>query len=302
MRLPETCRSVYFEDMVYYILYPLLWVMARMPMGVLYVLSDCLYPIVRYVVRYRYGVVRRNVENAFPDWDEGRRGALVNRFYRHLCDYFVESVALMGMGEGEIRRRFVFTNPEFFSREEFAGRNFVAVFGHYGNWEWVSSLPLWVDTINVATLYKPLRDRHFDRMFLRLRSRFGTICIDKNKVLREMVRLRREPRPYAVAFIADQTPSVHNIHYWTKFLNQESAVLTGWETIAKKTGDAVIFLDVRRVRRGYYEAELSLISADAKSEPEYAMSERYIRLMERSIMRDPAYWLWSHNRWKHKKE
>ncbi len=273
-----------------------------MPMGVLYVISDLCYPIVRYVVRYRYGVVRGNVDNSFPEWEESRRRALVNRFYRYLCDCFVESVALMGMSEREIRRRFVFTNPDFFSREEFAGRSFVAVFGHYGNWEWVSSLPLWVNNLNVATLYKPLRNNVFDRMFLTMRTRFGTKCIDKKKVLREMLLLRRETKPYVVAFIADQTPSVHNIHYWTKFLNQDSAVLTGWETISKKTGDVVIYLDIRRVRRGYYEAELSLVSADAKSEPDYAMSERYIRLVEESIMRDPSCWLWSHKRWKHKKE
>lgn len=273
-----------------------------LPMSLVYFISDITYFIIRYIVRYRYRLVYDNVSQSYPDFSKKEIKNTVNKFYSHLCDYAFESISLLHMSEREIKKRFVFKNADYLTSDFVEHKNIIALFGHYCNWEWVCSLPLWNKNINIATLYKPLRNIHFDQLFLQIRSKFGTKCIDKNKVLREIIKLSKETKPYVVAFIADQTPSIHNIHYRTTFLNHaDTAMLTGWENIARRTNDAVVFLNVKRLKRGYYEAEIELMALNPKDMSEYELTELYVKLMERTIAQDPALWLWSHNRWKYKK-
>ena len=63
--------------------------------------------------------------------------------------------------------------------------------------------------------------------------------------------LSTEEQPIVIGYIADQAPFWNNIHHWVDFLNHDTPVLTGSERIIKKTGQAVFYGDVSRVRRGY---------------------------------------------------
>ena len=141
-----------------------------------------------------------------------------------------------------------------------------------------------------------------DDIFLKIRSRFGSLGIPKNETLRTIVKLRRDKKQTIIGFIADQTPSIRNIHYWTTFLNQDTPVQTGVERIAKKTGFAVTYLDLEKVKRGYYKGTVRLITSQSQAEPEYSITEAYTRAMEKTILRSPAYWLWTHKRWKRTRE
>ena len=152
----------------------------------------------------------------------------------------------------------------------------------------------------MAQIYRPLTNKASDKLFLELRSRFDTFSIAKNDTLREIIRLRKEGKQIMVGMIADQTPSPANIHYWTKFLNQDTPCLIGTEKIGKKIDANILFLDVRKVKRGYYEGEFKVITLDAKQTKEFEITEQYMRMTEKMIERQPQYWLWTHKRWKHK--
>lgn len=154
--------------------------------------------------------------------------------------------------------------------------------------------------MRLAQIYRPLKNKAFDDLFLKIRSRFGSFGIAKNNTLRDIIRLKKEGIQTMIGFMSDQTPSLNNIHYWTNFLNQDTPVYTGVERIAKKTGFAVAYLDVQKVKRGYYKGTVKLITDTPSQEPENAITECYMREMEHTIMRNPAYWLWTHKRWKYK--
>ena len=286
--------------------YSIIWLIvklhAMLPMSVLYLFSDILYFIIYKVARYRLNVVRMNLKKSFPEKTAKEQLNLEKKFYHHFSDYIVETIKLAHISQEELNRRVYVINPEIINQLIDQGHTcLIILLGHYGNWEWLSGATVLYDNVKFYQIYRPLTNKVFDRLFIYLRTRFQGIGIKKQETLREIIRLKQSKESSLVIFIADQTPNKLNLNYWTSFLNQESAMLTGPERIATKLDLPVIFVDIRKVKRGYYTVDLELINDSPRKTPEYWITEQYTRLMERSILRDPAYWLWTHKRWKHRK-
>ncbi len=287
----------------YALLYAWVKVHALLPMRVLYGLADVLYLLIYKVARYRVKVVRRNLAASFPDKDQRELRQLEHRFYHHFADYVVETLKLMHISLAELQRRAYVKNPELVDRLMEKGHTcFILLMGHYGNWEWFSGSSSRFEDSRIYQIYRPLNNRAFDRLFIRLRTKFGSFGIKKQDTIRDILRLKQEKIRSVVIFLADQTPSKANLHYWTEFLHQDTPILTGPERIARKLDLPVIFLDTRKERRGYYSVELQLVTEYPRETAENEITERYARLLERMILRDPAYWLWTHKRWKYKHE
>ena len=179
------------------------------------------------------------------------------------------------------------------------GNSCLMFLGHYCNWEWVPAITRhFLEGEQLGQIYRPLKNKPVNDIFLRIRSRFGSFGISKDNTLREIIHRKQSGEKLLIGFMADQTPSVANIHYWTQFLNQETPVYTGVERIAKKMGFSVVYLDIKKVRRGYYECIVKPITDKPKEEEAFAITEKYFRELEKTILREPSYWLWTHKRWK----
>jgi len=293
----ETLR----EKWMYWLIKPL----SMLPLGVLYVISDLLiYPLVYYIFGYRRRVVRNNLVGSFPELPNVDVKHIEKRFYRHFCGSFMETIRILSMSEAEATARMRCINVDVVTNYTSNGRGVLLLLGHYGNWEYqmFSFLQL-AKTGNQQgyCVYRPLKNKAFDYLYRRIRTRFHSRIVTKEGTFRTVVQLRRDGIAGAFGLISDQTPSKSNIHYWTPFLNRDTPILTGPERMARQTGFAVVYADVMKIRRGYYQTTYSVLSDNPGAEPEFAMTERYARAMENTILRDPAYWLWTHKRWKHKR-
>lgn len=273
---------------------------ALLPFSLLYVLSDLLYFFVYKIVRYRLRVVRSNLSSSFPELDKKELLNLEKRFYHHFCDYFVETIKLLHISDEEMQKRMFFEDLDIVKDAMKDGRSVIMYLGHYCNWEWIPSITMYFKNTDYifGQIYKPLQNKAIDKLFLKIRSRFGSLGIPKNDTLRTIVRLKKEGKQTLIGFMADQTPAPQSIHYWTEFLNHDTPVFTGVERIAKQTDFLVIYLDIQKLKRGVYKATVKLVNENPKEEPENKITETYIRMMEKTILRDPAYWLWTHKRWK----
>jgi len=289
--------------LLYDLIYVGWYLLSLLPLRVHYVISDGLCFLLYRVIGYRRKVVRRNLTTAFPEKAEDEIRRIELDFYHFFCDYIAESVKLMTIRPDNLRRRMVFRGTEFINEVVESGQSCAVYLGHYCNWEWVTSLPLWVTPkAQCGQIYRPIENPEFDRLFLRLRQRLGAVCIPMQDTLRKILEYRREGQPVVIGYISDQKPHWVNIHHWVDFLHHDTPVFTGTERIAKKVGHAVFYLDVRRLRRGYYEAEFRLVTRTPQEMPDYALTDVYFSLLEQSIQRDPAFWLWSHNRWARTRE
>jgi KDO2-lipid IV(A) lauroyltransferase len=230
---------------------------------------------------------------------EKERLRIEKAFYHHFADYIVEVVKLAYIGKEEIQRRAKLNNPEVVNGLFEAGHTCVVLLMvHYGNWEWFSASQELLEG-ETYQIYKPLHNRAMDRLFIKLRERFGSYGMKRNDVFRDMVRIKQKGQRAVVIFLADQRPALANVHYRTSFLNRDTSMLTGAERIARKLGFPVVFLDTRKVKRGYYTVNFELLTDKPCEMPENWITEQYARRAEACIRRDPAYWLWSHKRWKY---
>jgi KDO2-lipid IV(A) lauroyltransferase len=284
---------------LYHILYSFIWLLSLLPLSVLYLISDVVAFVLYHVVKYRRGIVRKNLTNSFPEKSEEEITKIEKDFYLYLCDTFIEAFKMVNMSEKEFTQRMKFTNTELADRINQEGRSIIALMAHCGNWEWISYINAFLPYCQVGCLYRPQKNKNFDQLFVDLRQLHGTVAIPKNDVLRFVINSLKEKKTFLLGVLADQTPSKNNLHYWTTFLNQETPFLNGMERIAKKQDLAVIYFDIKRIKRGYYECDLVLISEHAKDAPEHEITDRYVELLEKNIQRSPQCWLWSHKRWKY---
>ena len=277
--------------------------LALMPWWVVYLHADVLYFIVYHLIGYRKKVVRRNLAECFPEKNNLERKAIEKEFYRHFTDYFVETIKLLHMSDEQMRERMVFHNACVIDEAFDAGQSIVLYAAHYGNWEWVTSVTLWFDSVRHSDavqgqVYQPLENEWFNRFFLKLRERFHTVCISQRKILREMITREREGRHLGIGFITDQHPLNNDEGHVLDFLHHPTAFITGPEAIGRKLHCRAAYFDVKKVSRGHYECTLVPLSDDIAAEPRGTITTRYARLLEQRIIEEPAYWLWTHKRWK----
>lgn len=278
-----------------------LWSVGFLPLPVMYLITDVLFFFLYYIVKYRRKVVAENLKNAFPEKTEEERADITRRYYRHMCDLFSEFYKLRHISEAEIRRRCVMVNMDIPHRYFLDGRSVIVFSGHYGNWEMMYSYKLWEPDIELIPIYKPIHNKVFDRMTYNIRSRFGAKPLAKADTLRTMMQNVFDGKVALTGFIGDQTPSKNNLNYWVRFLNQETPVLEGTERIARKLNQPVVFVNIRKVKRGHYQAEFHDICSDPASLPPGEVTRRYMQMLENVIRENPEYWLWSHRRWKYKR-
>lgn len=286
-----------------YILYGLLWLYSLLPLRILYFFSDINYFLLYYLFKYRRRVVRKNLENSFPEKSKQEIVGIEKRYYHHLSDVFIEMYKMWHMSEKEMKRRCVFKNTEVVEQYFKQGKSVIGVLGHYGNWEWMSSYALWMsDKEDFYALYKPLHNKVFDRMMLKIRTRFRAKLVPRNDILRKIVESKRDGRLFLAGFIGDQIPNKANLNFWMDFLNQDTPVLIGTEKIARKFDLPVISLHPRCVKRGYYEIEMKDLCAEPGNLQRGELTVIHTRMLEEYIREVPEQWLWSHKRWKHTRQ
>lgn len=278
---------------------------SRLPFKVLYALSDFVYVLVYHVVRYRRSLVRKHLATAFPEKTDKERHEIEHKFYHWLCDYFVETIKLLTITPEEMKKHLEWRGFEQVEDCYDSGQSCAAMLGHYCNWEWLSATPVFQQRHPDAAavlIYHPLRSKPMDELFKKLRSQLGGVCVRKQDILRALVGYRRENRMNLAGYIADQTPKLGNIHLWLPFLNHDTPVFTGAERIIKKMQNAVFYVDMERPCRGKYIVTFKRIDVEnLPVEDEYPITHEFFRLLEKSIQRQPEFYLWTHNRWKHKR-
>ena len=271
-----------------------------MPLSVHYRIADfLLYPVIYYVARYRRGITEKNLRLSFPEKSDSERQQIARDFYRQFCYTIVESIYGYRIDEEEMRRRVVFEGMEEVNRLVAAAGGGIFMLAHIGNWEWMASVQQWLSPgVTEMNVYRRLKNRAIDRLMLAIRAKRGGVCVEKQRILREMVRYRAEKKPVTVGMLCDQKPRPEVTRTWTMFLNQETGFLDGGEVLGRKFGYPVFYAYIIREQRGIYRTQMKLLAARPEETQEGEITTAYARLLEQNIREQPALWLWTHNRWK----
>lgn len=275
--------------------------LSRLPLRVHYWFADwLLFPLMYYVVRYRRRLVATNLHKAFPDKTEEERRQIARAFYHQFCDTIVESIYGYRCPNEEMRQRVVFEHMDEVNQLVDRAGGGIFMLAHFGNWEWMASIQDWVSPgVTEVNVYRQLKSAAADKMMLALRAKRGGVCVEKRRILREMVRYKAAKQPITIGLLSDQKPRPAVTRTWVNFLHQETGFLDGGEVLAKKFGYPVFYLYITRTARGYYHVDMRTIAAAPQQTTEGEITAAYARVLEENINKQPELWLWTHNRWKY---
>lgn len=287
--------------LAYKIVSSLIWILHVLPDFIFYQISNLFFVITYHLVAYRRKVVMNNLQKAFPNLERRERRRIARKYYRHMCDLILESATCHFYPESRARRVMEYLNPEVLDELYQKGKMLMAVTGHYGNWEYLNTLPM-ATQYPFLGIYKPLKNKYFDRMTRQTRAKWGCIPIEMEKVARYLMNYSSEKQPAMTLFLADQRPLFRHIQYWTEFLGQPTPLYLGTEKLARKLDAAVVFFKIRKPKRGHYTMEVEVITEDPRSMEPYELTKAHVKILENMIRERPDLWLWSHRRWKHSYE
>jgi KDO2-lipid IV(A) lauroyltransferase len=241
-----------------------------------------------------------NLQLVFPDKNKDEIEAVTKKYYRHLADIFVEIMYSLYIPETIIRKRIRYVNPELLDKYYSEGRHIVAVTGHYANWEWGYGFPMYCRH-KLMEVYKKMSNKIIDRLFRDIRARFGGIPVEMSNLKPIITEIKKQPT--LVYLIADQTPAENEQSwYYTSFLGVSGTpVFTGPEKFAQKFDAVFIFVNMQKVKRGYYRLEFIPLCENSKNTSTHELTDKYLRNVEKIIYDKPEYWMWSHRRWKRRK-
>ena len=286
-------------QLFFYILYyPLLLIVSYLPFRLLYILSDFLFFIMYYVIGYRKKVVSYNLKLALPHLTDDERKIIERKSFQHLCDMFLETMKTMSITPKQIEKRFVFKNIEVYHDLEKEGKSIALMCAHYASYEWVVSLNNKINFKGYA-IYKKISNKYFDKLIRDIRSKFKAYLIHTRESISIIEENSLNNELCLYGFASDQSPLIKPHTYWSKFLNIEVPIHTGAELLAKRFDMNVLYLKVEKVKRGHYEAYFEVLSNDARSIPDYQITDVFMKKVEEQIYAAPEFYMWTHRRFKH---
>ncbi len=271
--------------------------LARLPLSFLYGLSTFLSVLLHRVIRYRRSVVEDNLRQSFPEKSANEIQRITKDFYLNLTDLFVETIKLPGLQADELLKRVVCFNTDLLFDWINQGKTVIVMTSHTANWEWTAPAMV-LHGFRVDSVYKTLSSSFSEQMMLLIRSRFGAVPVSMKTLPRRMVSEKNNPR--LIGMVADQVPDIPEYAYWTDFMHRDTPFYPGSERLARSRNLPVVYADLRRVKRGYYELTFKPLAGPPHTDlPPGAIIDRYRDLLETTIRAKPSDWLWSHKRWKH---
>jgi len=288
------------ELLVFWFVYPFLWLISRLPFWLFYKISDLVFILVYHIIGYRKKIVTENLELVFPEKSSEEIKIITRKFYRHMCDMFLEMIKSISISNNQLKQRFTFTNLEEIERIHKLDKNIIVMCGHYASYEWVNSIQLYDIAYKGFGIYKKIQNKYFDKLAKDIRARFNAELIPTRETIGTVIRNQREGIRGIYFMVSDQSPKLGHAKFWTEFMGSTVPVFMGAEKLAPKLDIAVVYIKVEKLKRGHYQATFISISDNPKEEPAFKITGNFLTELEKQIRKAPEYYLWTHKRWKHR--
>ena len=286
--------------LIFILTFPFLWIISILPFRFFYWFSDFIYLIVYHIIGYHKKTVKYNLALALPHLSSEERLVIEKKSYHHLCDMFLEMIKTMTISSAEMNRRFVVTNIELVKEYERKGKSAILLASHYASWEWLLSINEKTKFKGIG-VYKKIANKYFDKLLRDIRSKYNAELVETYKAIPLMAENQKNGILSMYGLASDQSPKLNRAFHWDTFMGVEVPVHTGAEMLAKKYDLNVLFVKVKKVKRGFYEATFVPITDNPNSFPDFEITNIFLREVEKQILEAPEYYFWTHKRWKHRK-
>lgn len=280
-------------------LFSIVLLFSKLPLRILYFLSDLIFFVTYFLIGYRRNVVLENLRNSFPEKNPADLKKIEKKFYRNFSDYIVETLRSFTISSTELRVRVQHINQDIFAQAKAENKNIILLAGHIFNWEWFNALATIIPQENSFPVYRKVQSSFWEEKIKTLRNRFGNQALEAKEVVRHIFRNPNNGNSVYM-FVADQTPHVDDVSYGLNFLNQQTPAFVGYDKLSTRMDLVFVFCEMKKVKRGYYQINYHRIYPDGEKFVEYEVVKKFHRLLENTIKKNPDNYLWSHRRWKYK--
>ena len=288
------------SKLIFYIIYPFIWLLSKAPFFILYAISDFIYLIIFYIIGYRKQIIMRNLRLSFPEKSDKELFRIRRKFYSHFVDIFMEMIKTFTISEKEIAKHFIFKNVSVLNNLTKENKSIIVLGSHYGNWEWGVSLGSLITNAYSYATYTKINNKILEDKIKSTRERFGGFMVLKKDTIKSMITNYNNDLVCVYGLLSDQSPQMSKAYYWSEFMGVRVPIHTGAEMLAKKFNFAVVNMEVIKVKRGYYEVDFELITDKPNDLPDFQITDLFIKKLEKQIRDNPSYYFWTHNRFKHK--
>ncbi|MGY5351450.1 lysophospholipid acyltransferase family protein [Wenyingzhuangia sp. IMCC45533] len=286
------------DKIIFWILYPIIFLISKLPLWILYGISNLLYYLVYYLIGYRKKTVRKNLKICFPYKSKTERLDIEKKSFRHFVDIFIEMLKGFGISQKELNKRYKYMNPEVFRELEGLNKSVILLGAHHGNWEWLFNINNHT-SLKCFGAYKRVKNKYFDKYVRENRGRFGSYFVPTHDTIPQIVSNYRKGIPSIYGLLSDQSPSLKKTHYWAPFFNEIVPIHTGAEMLAKRFNFSVIYMKIKMPKRGYYEITFEILSTNPQKSDGYPLTDIYLKQVERDVSENPEIYFWTHDRFKH---
>lgn len=284
---------------VYILVYPLIWIISILPFRLLYIISDAIYGLLYYVIGYRKKLVLENLKTVFPEKDEKELLKIRKQFFHHFVDIFMEMIKTFTISKKSLNKHYKYKNVELLNELYEQDRDLILVGAHYANWEWIVGLSMFLKHESIAA-FTLVNNKYFNKKVKSSRERFGAKFVKTSETINKIEKNNRNNIRSIYGLLSDQSPQLKKTHYWSNFFDVHVPIHTGAEMLAKKYNMCIVYINTQKIKRGYYETTFELMTNDANSYNNYELTELFLRKVEKIVKEKPAYYFWTHNRFKHR--
>lgn len=279
-------------------LFKIIILFSKLPLKVLYLISDLIFFVIYILVGYRKTVVSENLKNSFPHKTPEERNKIQRKFYLNFSDYIVETLKSFTVSSNELRVRVQHINQDVFHEAKAENKNVILLAGHIFNWEWFNALATIIPQENCFPVYRRVQSSFWEERIKGIRNRFGNQALEAKEVIRHIFKNNNDGNSVYM-FVADQTPHVSEVTYGLNFLNQKTPAFIGYDKLSTRMDLAFVFCEMKKVKRGYYQINYYRIYPDGEKFVEHEVVKKFHKLLENTINKRPDNYLWSHRRWKY---
>lgn len=240
----------------------------------------------------------RNLEIAMPELSENEKERIARGTFESLGRHLGFVSHFKKFKHEDIRNLVEIVGREHFDKAHATGRGVLFFTGHFGSWEVFNLLPP-AFGFEMNILVRRIDNRLVEDYVDKMRTRFGSVTLDKTKSARTMFRLLENGK--LLGILADLNAQERE-GVFVDFFGVSASTTTSIAKLALKT-DAIVlpafavWEESKQKYVVYLEPPVEYQKTENADEDIKKLTQDVTKIVEKYVRKYPEQWLWIHKRW-----